>query len=86
MARLCESGKQLLKSKAYDLVSEAEGRPVLFHYSADGTPLATRQRVVAEVGQGRRVSMQGRATEEYLVQHAFYRHIGLDGKRHSCCP
>jgi len=81
MARLCESGKQLLKSKAYDLVSEAEGRPVLFHYSADGTPLATRQRVVAEVGQGRRVSMQGRATEEYLVQHAFYRHIGLDGKR-----
>ena len=80
MARLCESGKELLISKAHELVSEAGGRPVLFHYSADGTPLATRQRVVAEVGRERRVSMQGRATEEYLVQHAFYRHIGLDEK------
>lgn len=80
MARLCESGKELLISKAHELVSEAGGRPVLFHYSADGTPLATRHRVVAEVGRERRVSMQGRATEEYLVQHAFYRHIGLDEK------
>ena len=78
-ARLCESGKQLLRQQAGALVNSAGMAPILMHYSADGTRLGARDRRSIEVG-GKKTKRQGERSDEYLVQHMFYRFIDPFGK------
>ena len=52
--RLVVVGEKFLQSSARALVRRADGRPILFSYGADGTPLVARrihmQRLSAETG------------------------------------
>eukprot|EP00974_Lingulodinium_polyedra_P058338 5619914-Lingulodinium_polyedra.AAC.1 len=43
--RLCELLKHFLWNKAKVLVQEAKGRPVLYSYGSDGTPLLTQETI-----------------------------------------
>lgn len=79
VARLCESGKQLLKQKVFDFVEQAGGSPILMHYSADGTRLKARDRRSVQLG-GKKVLCQGERSDEYLVQHMFWRRTDMLGK------
>lgn len=80
MPRLCEIGKQYLQQKAKELVISAGQSPVLSHYAADGTPLSTKKTVEANIKKGLSVRRYGRETDEFLIQHAYYRTLaGLGG-------
>jgi hypothetical protein len=75
MARYCEMCKHLLRERVADLVAEADGAPLLRHYRSDGTPVSTKHRYAVQLRQGSKVKREGKATDEYLVQHAFFRYI-----------
>ena len=80
MPRLCEVGKQYLQQKAKELVISAGHSPVLSHYAADGTPLSTKKTVEADIKKGLSVRRYGRETDEFPIQHAYYRTLaGLGG-------
>ena len=85
MARVCEVGKAFMKSKMRDLINQANGAPVLLHYSSDGTPLSTKHnvRVGSSSAKGFVAQRHGRSTEEYLVQHAFARRLDASGQAHT---
>ena len=53
MAKLCEAGKAFLRAQAMQGVSAAQGRPLLMHYSCDGTPITTKHRVKAGAKSGK---------------------------------
>jgi len=80
MARLCEIAKAFLKQRAIDLIHNARGSPVLAHYSCDGTPLSTKLRIRAGGAGGFSAHAEGRHTEEFLVQHCYYRSADALGK------
>ena len=73
MARLCEIAKAFLRQRAIDFIESTAGSPVLHHYSCDGTPLSTKLRINTDGSKGISVQAEGRHTEEFLVQHCFYR-------------
>ena len=80
MPRLCEIGKQYLQQKAKELVISAGQSPILSHYAADGTPLSTKKTVEANIKKGLSVRRYGRETDEFLIQHAYYRTlVGFGG-------
>ena len=79
LARLCESGKAMLRSKVINMIVEAGQMPVLIHYSADGTPLSSKSRHRATLPSGKALIVTGRATDEFLVQHLFARYFDVSG-------
>ena len=60
--KVCEIIKAALREKAIELVKNAGGRPILFSYGSDGTPLLTRATLTQSVGTQRVVRSGG--TEE----------------------
>ena len=78
-ARLCEVGKAFLQAKARSLVASANGQPILVHFSSDGTPISTKKQVKG-TSPAYSASRQGRDTEEYQVQHVFYRTLDSAGQ------
>lgn len=78
VSRLCEVGKAYLQEKARTLIQNAVGQPVLVHYSSDGTPLSSKKHIKA-VSSNFSSSKLMRDTDEYLVQHVFYRTIDALG-------
>lgn len=79
-ARLCEATKAFLEGRAHELIQKAKGSPVLVSYSSDGTPLSSRRRASAEWQKGQSVVRSGRGTDEFLVQHCFYRFLDHSGE------
>ena len=80
MPRLCEIGKLYLKQTAKELVISAGQSPILSHYAADGTPLSTKKTVEANIKKDLSVRRYGRETDEFHIQHAYYRTlVGLGG-------
>jgi len=67
---VCEIIKAALREKAIELVKNAGGRPILFSYGSDGTPLLTRATLTQSVGTQRVVRSGGKA-EEVLVERGF---------------
>ena len=82
-SKLVECGKQVLQEKAARLVKVARGKPVLFSYSNDGTPIQTVKRLTATAAGHKPVHRTGKGTDEYLVQQSFYRYIDAQGEVHS---
>ena len=68
--KVCEIIKAALREKAIELVKNAGGRPILFSYGSDGTPLLTRATLTQSVGTQRVVRSGGKA-EEVLVERGF---------------
>ena len=78
VARLCEVGKALLQEKARTLVANAGSSPILVHFSSDGTPISAKKQFKGSSSKVE-VVRQGRDTEEYQVQHVFYRTLDAEG-------
>ena len=72
MAKLAEAAKSLMVEQVVELLAEAGGAAVLQHYSSDGTPQGHKKKVSASSGDVKFVRT-GAETQEFLVQHAFYR-------------
>eukprot|EP00974_Lingulodinium_polyedra_P027348 2642941-Lingulodinium_polyedra.AAC.1 len=47
--KLCEVGTALLEGKAKQLVAAAEGRPILYAYGSDCTPMLTKGTFVSRL-------------------------------------
>ena len=80
ICRLAEVCKAFLKQRAMDLIATAAGSPVLAHYSCDGTPLSTKVKLKGGSPQGFSATAEGRQTDEFLVQHCFYRSADALGR------
>ena len=78
-ARLCEVCKHVMEMEVRQLVVDAGNRPMLMHYSADGTPLSTKVRTQRQVSENLTVMREGRSQSELLVQHANFRTIDHAG-------
>jgi len=59
--------KHHLRQKFFELLGESEGRPVVFSYSADATPLKCSSKAV-HTSAGAQVVRKGRDLEELLLQ------------------
>ena len=71
-ARLCEAGKSFLLKKAKALVVSAQNRPLLYSYSADGTPIRSTKRVVVPGIPGQKpVVRMGGEQNEFLIERGF---------------
>jgi len=60
-------------------VLAAKNRPALFSLAADGTPLLTQKRVVAQAKGGAKVVRSGGESEEYLIMQGLLRTRRADG-------
>ena len=83
LARVGEVVKHFLKRKAAAVISAAANSPILVSYSSDGTPLAAKRRYTAKVNEHISAQRSGMGTDEYLVQHAFYRYYDSQGLPHT---
>ena len=71
LARVAEVGKELLRSRAEQLIRRSDGAPLLVSYAADGTPIQTSISQYASHGAAK-VRRIGKGTEEYYIQQAWY--------------
>ena len=77
--RLMEIVKQFLWQRARALVREANGRPVLYSYGSDGTPLLTKESVAAKPCRKTILYRRARQSGEYLVERGFLLTHNPDG-------
>lgn len=70
-AKLCEMMKDLLWSKAKSLVAASAGRPVLYSYGSDGTPMLTRESMALKPADGQVLYRRMKEAGEYLVERGF---------------
>lgn len=71
--RLCAVLSDFMKRSSLRLVRGLGGRPVLFSYGADGTPMHVRSHYVAKLGPHTKVRRSGGSGCEFLMQNAFFR-------------
>ena len=71
--RVCEIGKEVLRTAFADLVSEAQGAPLLNSKSADGTPISFVLRTQRTLPSGSPLRRSGRQSAEFLVKNQFIR-------------
>eukprot|EP00974_Lingulodinium_polyedra_P057606 5544797-Lingulodinium_polyedra.AAC.1 len=69
--RLVEVVKEFLWSKAKALVRECNGRPILYSYGSDGTPLLTQESVGLHIAPKAILYRRAKESGEYLVERAF---------------
>ena len=72
-ARLCEVGKAALLEFSYDLVKSSHGRPLLYSYQGDGTPLKLRYKFQSRLTPHSVVHRSGCSGTEMYCQAAFLR-------------
>ena len=78
-ARLCEVGKAALLEFAHGLVRASHGRPLLYSYVGDGTPLKLRYHFESGVGPHLKVKGSGFTGTELFCQGAFLRNVDEPG-------
>ena len=71
-AKVCEVIKEYQRQKCIDLVLTSGGRPCLYSYQSDGTPILGKITWTQGVGQKKRVRRGGHAME-FLIEKAFLR-------------
>jgi hypothetical protein len=80
--KMCEVLKRHLQRKVAALLAKAAGRPVLFSYSADSTPMKVAVRLATEPFERDAtgaVQRRGRSCVEFHLQRGWYKTIGPDG-------
>ena len=77
--RLCEVGKAALLEFAHALVKASHGRPLLYEYCGDGTPLKLRYRFGSDVDRHLKVKRSGFSGTGLFCQAAFLRSFDEDG-------
>ena len=65
--RLTEVGKDFLLCRAKEFIVSAAGRPLLYAYSSDGTPMTSRSQHSKKVTETRAVRRSGGSMREFLV-------------------
>ena len=73
VARLCEISKQYLTDQALALVKQAVGKPVLYEYVGDGTPMRLLYFYSAALSEHHQVHRAGKSTTELYCQAAMIR-------------
>ena len=79
-AKLCELAKHFLKNRAKHFVSGAQGRPLLYSYQADGTPMLVQATHVAQRASGQHVVRTAGRGLELLLQRVFLKTIAPSGE------
>ena len=78
--KMAEVLKAALLKKARALLATAAGRPVLFSYSSDGTPMKVAIRVSSEgLVPNSTLDRRGRTGVEFLLQRGWYKTLGSEG-------
>ena len=65
--------KAYMWGRADRLVRESGNKALLYSYSADGTPITTKEKVVKRLTGKSKVRRVGSSTREFLVQQGFVR-------------
>jgi hypothetical protein len=78
-AKLCEVVKDFLQAKAFAIIRESDGRPCLFSYQSDGTPILAKTTWTHRVGD-RIVVRRGGDAAEFLIEKAFVRTWSRSGE------
>ena len=84
--KLCSVLADFCFERLQSFVLAAAGRPILWSYGSDGTPL-TSQQVFTKTAGAMTVHRRGGSAKEWLCQHLFLRALSLDGMvgaLHSC--
>jgi hypothetical protein len=77
--KLCEVFKHHTKNKLSAFFKKADGRPVLYSYSCDSTPMKTSVRISAEgLAPNTSVDMRGKRCIEFLLQRGWYKTVIAD--------
>lgn len=71
VTRLAEAGKALLNEGAKDLIAAAQGRPVLYEYQGDGTPLKLKAAFQVAFAEHQKTVRSGYSGVELFCQCAF---------------
>ena len=83
--KMCEILKAHFQRKVRSLLARAAGRPVLFSYSCDGTPMKIAVRVSSEgLAPNDAVNRRGRSCVEFLLQRGWYKTVGPEGNVLMC--
>ena len=82
--KLAEVGKDFLLQRAKAFVRSAAGRPLLYCYSSDGTPMLTTESYKQQVTQERSVRREGCSLHELLVERCAMKYHGADGADKVC--
>lgn len=82
---MAEVLKATLLRKARALLTGAAGRPVLFSYSSDGTPMKVAVRVSSQgLVSNSTLHRKGKTGVEFLLQRGWYKTIGPEGNVCMC--
>lgn len=84
-AKWCELLKRQLRGDAVDLIRRAEGRPILYSYQADATPVLVRTYCRTQVVDGLLVHRSAGEGCEFLVERAFLKSTDRQGKPLLAC-
>lgn len=68
---MCEIAWAYQDMKAKDFIVKAEGKPLLYSYGSDGTPLLTRSSMVARLPSARLIVRNAGRGVEFLLERAF---------------
>jgi hypothetical protein len=83
--KMAEVVKTTLRRKVRALLRSAAGRPVLFSYSSDGTPMKVAVRVSSEgLVPNSTLNRRGKTGVEFLLQRGWYKTIGPEGNVCMC--
>ena len=72
-AKLCEVLKTFLKTKAEGLIRSANGRPCMFSYQSDSTPILAKSQRVHKVHEHRTIARRGGSAADMLIEKGFLR-------------
>lgn len=78
--KLADVAWEYMQMKGKDLVNKANGRPVLFSYGSDGTPMLTRATVTSQNSSGQQVMRRAGRAAEFLLERAFLRTTSSEGR------
>ena len=73
----------MLRQVVSDELSKVGDLPCLQVYSGDGTPVSLAKKVKLRLF-GKKTHRQGRNTDEYYIQTAFFRFVDNEGMHHTC--
>ena len=82
---LAEAGKALLVEGAKDLIAAAQGRPVLYEYQGDGTPLKLKASFQIAFAEHQKTARSGYSGVELFCQGAFVRSLNSVGEPLVAC-
>ena len=83
--RLAEAGKALLDECAKDLIAASHGRPVLYQYQGDGTPLKLKSAFQVAFAEHQKTARSGYSGVELFCQGAFVRSLDSVGNPLVAC-